>query len=44
MRTVVGHSARGVMKVFLVRYQPPKGDIYEVKPRGHGEWETFKVT
>lgn len=43
MRTLVAHSTRGAMKLFVDLYNPPPGEYFEVKPRGAGDWERFKV-
>lgn len=43
IRTVVAATARGAMRVFVTKFQPPIGEIFEVKLRGGGDWETFKV-
>lgn len=44
MRTIVAHSVRGAMQIFLTRYTPPPGEFYLVKKRGEGEWERYKVS
>lgn len=44
MRSVVAHSSRGAATLFIERYRTRKGDILDVKPRGRGEWSSFKVT
>ena len=46
MATVVAHSDRGAVKLYLYAYgrrlQP--GDYISVQPRGHGDWTDFKVS
>lgn len=43
MATVIGFSPRGVLKAYLRSHRPKKGDFISVKPRGHGDWQEFKV-
>lgn len=43
IRTVVAFSPRGAMERFTVEYRPPAGEVFEVKPRGRGDWEAYKV-
>ena len=43
MATVVAQSHRGAMKLYLTKYPTTPGDVLEVKPRGEGAWEAFKV-
>lgn len=44
MRTVQAFSVRGAAKLYLAKYRPKRGDIIEIKPRGRGDWEAFKIT
>jgi hypothetical protein len=43
MRTVVAFSPRGAVKIYMVKYGAGAGDILEVKPRGHGDWEAYRI-
>lgn len=43
MRTLMSTSPRTAMQLFVSRYRPPKGEVYEVKEREVGDWEAFKV-
>lgn len=43
MRTIIAFSSRGAVKIYIAKYSTRKGDILEVKPRGRGQWEAFKV-
>ena len=43
MATVVAHSPRGAVKIYLHRYRPEAGGFVSVKPRGHGDWTDYKV-
>lgn len=43
-RTVTAPSTRAAMKAFLISYRPGKNESFEVKERGAGEWESYKVT
>lgn len=44
MRTVIAHSGRGALKIYITRFQPKEDGYYDVKPRGEGTWETFKFS
>lgn len=44
MASVIAHSVRGALKLYLHKMRPAVGSFVSVKPRGHGEWEDFKVT
>lgn len=44
MTTVIAHSVRGAVKLYLVKERPAPGSNVSAKPRGHGDWEHFKVT
>ena len=43
MVTVIAHSPRGAVKLYLSKYRTAPGDEVSVKPRGHGEWSFFKI-
>ena len=45
MATVIGHSIRGALKIYLQthRPKPQRNDIIEIKIRGQGSWSTYKV-
>ena len=43
MATIVARSLRGAVKIYLRKHRPPKGANIHAKPRGHGEWVSFKV-
>jgi hypothetical protein len=43
MATVMARSVRGAVKTYLRKHRPRKGDIIDVKPRGTGDWLTYKV-
>lgn len=42
LATVLAYSTRGAIKLYRARYRPPAG-LYEVKERGIGAWETYKI-
>jgi hypothetical protein len=44
MATVVAHSVRGALRLYLHQHRPPPGSFVSVKPRGEGDWAHFKVT
>lgn len=43
MRTVTSTSMRAAMAEFVAKFHPPKGEEYDIKERGIGDWETYKV-
>lgn len=44
MTPVTAFSYRGALKVFMRNQRNlKKGDFISVKPRGHGDWQSFKV-
>lgn len=43
MATVEARSLRGAVRVYLRLHKPRKGDTIHAKPRGRGDWESFKV-
>jgi hypothetical protein len=43
MATIVAHSVRGALKLYLYKHRTMSGDLVSVKPRGHGDWADFKV-
>lgn len=43
MRTIWGFSHRGVMREFIRRYDPAKGDKVSVKVRNRGDWQHFDI-
>lgn len=44
MATVIAHSVRGALKIYLHKYRPPSGSLVSVKPRGHGDWADYQVS
>jgi hypothetical protein len=46
IRTVIGFSHRGVVKIYLSEYPTLPGETIEVKRRGFGpdDWQAFKVS
>ncbi len=45
MATVIAHSVRGALKLWLAKHRPPAGSYVSVKLRGEsGGWSDFKVT
>jgi len=44
MATIVAHSIRGALKLYLHKYKPEPGGAVSVKVRGAGDWHDFKVT
>ena len=44
MATVIAHSVRGALKLYLHQYRPPLGSFVSVKLRGQGSWSDYKVT
>lgn len=44
MRTVMGTSERAAIKTFLRKYRPSRGDLFNVKLRGHGDWQEYRVS
>jgi hypothetical protein len=44
MRTLIGFSTKGVVRDYLEQYPTESGEVLEVKPRGGGSWEAFKVS
>jgi hypothetical protein len=44
MATVVAHSVRGALKLYLHKHRTAPGDLVSVKVRGHGDWHDFKVS
>lgn len=44
MATVIAHSVRGAVKLYLHTRRLAQGSLVSVKPRGHGEWVDYKVT
>lgn len=44
IRTIVARSMRDALKRFTDLYDPPRdGEVYEVKQRGEGDWEPYKI-
>lgn len=44
MATVVAHSVRGALQLFIHKYKPAIGDVVSVKPRGSGDWADYTIT
>ena len=44
MATVIAHSVRGALKLYLHKHRPAPGSFVSVKPRGYGDWNDYKVT
>lgn len=44
MRTMIGYSTRGVIREYLWKYPTRPGETLEVKERGRGGWEAFRVS
>lgn len=44
MHTVRARSVRSAAKEFARRYKVRAGDVFEVKPRGHGDWTAYKAS
>jgi hypothetical protein len=44
MHTIVATSLRSAAELFRARERPARGELINVKERGVGGWETFKVT
>lgn len=43
MSTVVAHSVRGALKIYMAKHRPKEGFV-SVKLRGDGDWQDFKVS
>lgn len=47
MRTFTMHSVnatcKGAMSAFAIEYAAPAGEEFDVKERGVGDWERFRV-
>ena len=44
MRTVMARSTRAAAALFLESVETAPGDVIEVKERGRGDWEAFRVS
>lgn len=44
MATVVAHSTRGALKIWIPKFRPEPGEQVSVKLRGAGDWENFTIT
>jgi len=44
MATIVAHSVRGALNLYLHKHRPAVGGMVSVKLRGGGDWDNFKVT
>jgi hypothetical protein len=43
MATIWAFSYRGAVDIYLRKHKPKKGGFVSVKPRGHGDWQDYKV-
>lgn len=43
MHTIWGFSHRGVLKEFMRKKKPKKGDEISVKVRNRGGWQDFEI-
>ena len=47
MSPVTAFSYRGALRIWLqtpLGKQSKRGDFISIKPRGHGEWQDYKVS
>jgi hypothetical protein len=44
MATVVAHSERGALKLYIHKYRPALGSLISVKPRGRDGWSDYTIT
>ncbi len=42
--TIIAHSNRGALKLYLAKHRPPIGTFVSVKPRGEDGWVDYKIT
>lgn len=44
MASVIAHSNRGALKIYMAKHRPPRGATVSVKLRGDGDWVDYKIT
>ena len=44
MATIMARSIRGALRSYMLQYHPDRGDVVNVKKRGEGDWQSFKIS